>query len=34
MNATELPKEDLREKFGEKTDVQHVDGVDVSKDSL
>ncbi|KAG4423181.1 hypothetical protein IFR04_003679 [Cadophora malorum] len=34
MNASELPKDDLREKFSEKTDVQHVDGKDVSKDSL
>tara|TARA_R110002033_G_scaffold138529_1_gene177537 strand:+ start:224 stop:550 length:327 start_codon:yes stop_codon:yes gene_type:complete len=34
MNASELPKDDLRENFSEKTDVQHVDGKDVSKDSL
>lgn len=34
MSASEMPNEDLRAKFGEKMDVQHVDHGTLSKASL
>lgn len=34
MAATEFPQEDLRAKFGEKTNVEHIDNGVLPKTSL
>lgn len=34
MDTTEMPREDLRSTFAEKTDVKHIDDGILSKESL